>query len=121
MNLRNYLIAGLLVLAFCAQVPAAVTISSSFRVCVSTNAASPTEVIAADQRADSTMLINSTTDYFYIGDADTTFSTSDTTGTARIPANSSITLDGPKQPYKGSVYGVSGGSGDLCLDVIRTK
>lgn len=91
------------------------------RVCVSTSTASPTTILSANNQAQRTTLINGTTNYIMIGDADTVFSTSDSTGTARIPASSSFSPDGNNQPWRGVLKGVSNGAGCVNIDVIQAQ
>lgn len=91
------------------------------RVCVSTSTASPTTILEANNYAQRTTLINGTTNYIMIGDADTVFSASDSTGTARIPASTSFSPDGNNQPWKGKLRGVSNGSGCVNIDVIQAQ
>jgi len=119
----------LLLLAFAGQLRAesgAVTISTSKRVAVSTSTA--TTLLSADPQAKKTCLINTTTDYILIGDADTTFSTSATTGTFRLPGTVSGTspsgycFDGPNFSYKGALKAMApGASAAVVVDVIREK
>jgi hypothetical protein len=104
----------------------AVQMSTSHRVVVTTQTAGTT-LLAADTMAKKTCLMNSTTDYLLIGDADTTFSTSATTGTFRLAGTPSgqvpqlVCLDGPGAPYRGVVRAVSGGSGSINIDVFRER
>jgi hypothetical protein len=96
-------------------------VAVSNRVCVSTAPASPTTILSANRYATRTVLINNTTNYIMVGDGDTTFSTSDSTGTARIPANSSFSPDELSKPWQGTLKGVSSGSGCVTIDVIQTQ
>lgn len=91
------------------------------RVSISTATASPTTICSPDQSAKRTTLVNNNTDYILIGDFDTTFSNSATTGTFRIPGGSSWSPDGPTEPYRGGLKGVAGGSGAITVDIIRVK
>lgn len=100
---------------------AATNIPKNNRVSVSTSTASPTTIAAADPKAKRTTLVNNNTDYLLVGDLDTTFSNSATTGTFRVPANSSWSPDGPTEPYTGGIKGVSGGSGAINVDIIRVR
>lgn len=100
---------------------AASKFSTTSRVCVSTSTASPTTILSANGYAQRTTLINGTTNYIMIGDADTVFSASDSTGTARIPASSSFSPDGNNQPWRGTLRGVSNGSGCVTIDVIQAQ
>ena len=118
-----FLLAGTVALVWADD---AVTVSSSKLVSVSTTTTG-TAILSADHQAKKTCLVNSTTDYMLLGDDSTTFSTSASTGTFRLPGTATGTtpqpfcLDGPTAPYKGSVKGVSGGSGSIVIGVIREK
>jgi hypothetical protein len=109
-----------------ARADSAVQFSVNQRVVVSTVTAGTT-LLSADQYAKRTCLMNSTTDYLLIGDADTTFSTSATTGTFRLPGTTASTnpqwycFDGPTAPYKGALKAVSGGATSITVDVIRER
>jgi len=104
----------------------AVTLSTAKRVAVSTSAA--TSLLSADQQAIKTCLMNDTTSYLLIGDADTTFNTSDSTGTFKLagtPANTNPTwycFDPPHGSYKGSLKALApGAAGPVNVSVLREK
>ena len=94
------------------------SISTTARVSVSTSTA--TTLFTADQQIKRTILINNNTDYILIGDADTTFSTSETTGTFRLPGSTAFSPDGTL-PFTGSMKAIAGGSGAINIDVMRVK
>lgn len=88
------------------------------RVVVSTTPASPSLISAAGNWQRS-VLLNSTTYWCLFGDQQTVFSTSTTTGRARL-INRDLVLDGPQQPYTGAIYGVCE-STNAVIDVWRFK
>lgn len=100
--------AGFVVVGLVAALPRRACAASAFsvdkRVQVSTVAASPTLISAAGFYKKTT-LTNSTTYWCLFGDNTTVFSTSASTGTARL-TNGTLTLDGPYEPYQGPIYGV---------------
>ena len=126
---KFYALIPLLLLAFAGRLRAesgAVTISTSKRVAVSISTA--TSLLTADPQAKKTCLLNATTDYLLIGDEDTTFSTSATTGTFRLPGTVANTnpcwycFDGPGAPYKGVLKAMApGASAAVNVDVIRER
>jgi hypothetical protein len=103
-----------------------VAFAQNKRVVVSTSTTG-TLILAADNYAKRTCLMNSTTNYLMLSDASDGFSISATTGSARVPGTVASTnpawycLDGPSAPYKGPLYGVSGAAGDITIDVHRVK
>jgi len=104
----------------------AVTISVSKLIAVSTS--SVTTVLSADPQAKKTCIMNTSADYLLIGDADTVFSTSATTGTFRLAGTVANTnpnwycFDGPTAPYKGAIRAQApGASAAVVISVIRER
>lgn len=68
-----------------------------------------------------TTIINGNTDYLLLGDgASYSFSTSATTGTARITSGS-YSPDGVFNPYTGAIYALCGGANSITVQVLRVK
>ncbi len=103
----------------------ATRISVSSQVSVSTSSTG-TQLVAADPYAKKTCLMNSTTNYLLLGDADTTFSTT-TTGSFRLLGTVAtaqpdwICLDGPGIPYRGALRAVSSGAVAITIGVLREQ
>ncbi len=103
----------------------AIRISVNQRVVVSSTSA--TTLVSPDPYAKKTCLLNATTDYLLIGDFDTTFSTSASTGTFRLAGTTASAqpqwscFDGPGIPYKGGLKARANGSGTVTVDVIREQ
>jgi hypothetical protein len=126
---KNYVIAFVLLMGSCATAlcsDSAVTISVSKLIAVSTS--SVTTVLSADPQAKKTCIMNTSADYLLIGDADTVFSTSATTGTFRLAGTVASTnpnwycFDGPTAPYKGAIRAQApGASSAVVISVIREK
>ena len=97
--------------------------NTNTRVSVSTVTASPTTLFTADKDVKDVALINSTTNYILLGDADTSFSTSASTGTFRLPGTPSGATPVPfwLRAYRGTLKAVSGGAGAVSIDVLATE
>ncbi len=94
------------------------------RVSVSSDTANPTLIIATDMQRKGLTIVNYNSDathFILLDEASSGFSTSSSTGTSRLGPSSSITLDGPIEPYVGAIYGVSGASIALTVDVFPVK
>lgn len=96
------------------------------RVSCSTNTASPTLISAADSKWKATRLINANTDYVILMDGDRSFSTSASTGSARLNTPTGgvpqiWTPDLAGEPYKGALYCVGNGGASVVIDYWRTK
>ena len=102
------------------------TLSSAKRVAVSTYTA--TSLLSADPQALKTCLLNDTTYYLLVGDASTTFHTSDSTGTFKLPGTPASTnpswycFDPPDGAYKGALKAMAPGAPSAVnISVLREK
>jgi len=118
----------LLLFALCgvARAGDSVTLSSVKRVAVSTS--TETTLLSPDPQAKKTCLLNDTTNYLLIGDASTTFSTSDSTGTFKLPGTVASTnpcwycFDPTDGAYKGGLKAIApGASAAVNVSVLREK
>ena len=125
-GLRTALAALLLLTGAGALRPASAGVVSSGRVVCSTSTSTPSLISDQNPKWKKTVLLNANTDYILIGDSNKSFSTSASTGTARIATPSStapvpFSPVGPTEPYTGQLWCVGAGAGDNVLDFWRVR
>lgn len=121
--IKKFLFVALAMGLFVAHARAAQDLSS-YRVSLSTTITSPTRLWTADQSRRGISVANqssTTGDIALVKGSSTSFSSSLTTGTARMYPGSALSPDGVNEPYNGEGWGVSLATYPISLDIFPTR